>query len=183
MALREFLETMASRTRDALRREAERLLEAAGATHEPVSLHDVVSALNLSLIEADREPFSCEAALAPLGDGFAVSVRGDRGERRRRFSIAHEIGHFVLHPAQARHERGGAVNEATRVREREADAFAAELLMPERLVRQAALEDGADVRRLADRFEVSVAAMSVRLRRLGLAERQSDQLPPSRQAL
>jgi IrrE N-terminal-like domain len=183
MALRELLETMASRTRNALRREADRLLEAAGAAHEPVSLRDVISALNLSLVESDREPFSCEAALAPLGDGFAVSVRTDSGERRRRFSIAHEIGHFVLHPAQARQERGGVVNEGMRVREREADAFAAELLMPEHLVRQAALEEGADARRLADRFEVSVAAMSVRLRRLGLAERQSELLPPSREVL
>jgi hypothetical protein len=183
MALKEFLETMASRTRDALRREAERLLEAAGATREPVSLHDVVSALNLSLIQAQREPFSCDAALAPLGDGYAVSARSDGGERRRRFSIAHEIGHFVLHPEQARYERGGSTNEAMRAREREADAFAAELLMPEHLVRQAAFEEGADARRLADRFEVSVAAMTVRLRRLGLAERQSDLLPPSRNAL
>jgi predicted transcriptional regulator len=183
MPVREFLENMASRTRDALRREAERLLEAAGATHEPVSLRDVVSALNLSLVQAEREPFSREAALAPLGDGFAVSVRSNGGERRRRFSIAHEIGHFVLHPGQARYERGGAVNEAMRVREREANAFAAELLMPEHLVRQAVLEDGADARRLADRFEVSVAAMSLRLRRLGLAERQSELLPPSREVL
>ncbi len=83
---------------------------------------------------------------------------------------------------QARYERGGAVNEAMRAREREADAFAAELLMPEHLVRHAVLEDGADARRLADRFEVSVAAMSLRLRRLGLAERQSELLPPSREA-
>jgi hypothetical protein len=183
MPVKEFLEQMASRTRDAFRREAERLIEAAGITREPVSLLDVVSVLNLSLVEADREPFSCEAALAPLGDGHVISLRRGGNERRRRFSIAHEIGHFVLHPARARHERGGTVNEAMRTQEREADAFAAELLMPEHLVRRAALEDGADVRRLADRFEVSETAMSLRLRRLGLAERQSDLLPPSREAL
>lgn len=183
MPLKEFLEAMAGRTRDTLRREADRLLEAAGITREPVPLRDVVSALNLSLVEADRAPFSCEATLVPLGDGHAVSLRGGGNEARRRFSIAHEIGHFMLHPGRARHERGGPVSEAMRVQEREADAFAAELLMPEHLVRRAALEDGADARRLADRFEVSVAAMSLRLRRLGLAERQSELLPPSREVL
>jgi Zn-dependent peptidase ImmA (M78 family) len=47
-------------------------------------------------------------------------------------------------------------------------------------VRQAALEDGADARRLADRFDVSVQAMSLRLRRLGLTERHGDFPPPSR---
>jgi Zn-dependent peptidase ImmA (M78 family) len=40
--------------------------------------------------------------------------------------------------------------------------------MPEHLVRQAALEEGADARRLADRFDVSIQAMHLRLRRLGL---------------
>jgi hypothetical protein len=52
--------------------------------------------------------------------------------------------------------------------------------MPEHLVRQAVLEHGADATRLADRFEVSRQAMSVRLRRLGLAERQRDLPPPGR---
>jgi len=97
---------------------------------------------------------------------------GDSG--RRRFTIAHEIGHFVLHPERCRPERGGAVNEAGRMEEREADAFAAELLMPEHLVREAVREQGLDVARLADRFEVSRKAMQTRLRGLGLAERNSD---------
>jgi len=171
---------MASHTPDALRREAERLLEVAGVSRAPVRLRDVISALNLSLVQSRREPFSSEAALAPLGEGFAIEVRGGGNERRRRFTIAHEIGHFVLHDGRPLYERGGPVNEASRRLEREADAFAAELLMPEHLVRQAALEEGADPHLLADRFEVSVQAMSIRLRRLGLAERQSELLPPSR---
>jgi hypothetical protein len=163
----------------AIRREAERLLKAAGATRAPISLRDVVSFLNLSLVERRREPFGSEAALVPLGDGHAIEVRGTSGERRLRFTIAHEIGHFLLHPGRAVTERGGATNRATARLEHEADQFAAELLMPEHLVRQAVLEDGADARRLADRFDVSAQAMSLRLRRLGLAERQSDLLPPS----
>ena len=68
-------------------------------------------------------------------------------------------------------ERGGQVTEAGRGEEREADAFAAELLMPEPLVRQAAREHGADVDRLADRFDVSRSAMRNRLQRLDILER------------
>ena len=168
------------RSTEAIRREAERLLKAAGATRAPISLRDVVSYLNLSLVERRREPFGSEAALVPLGDGHAIELRGTSGERRLRFTIAHEIGHFLLHPGRAVTERGGATNRATARLEHEADQFAAELLMPEHLVRQAVLEDGADARRLADRFDVSAQAMSLRLRRLGLAERHSDLLPPSR---
>jgi len=169
-----------TRPHDAIRRQAEQLLKAAGVDHPPVDLRDVVSVLNLSLVETEREPFTSEAALVPLGDGHAIELRGRGNERRLRFTIAHEIGHFLLHPRRAVTERGGVTNEGTSRYEREADQFAAELLMPEHLVRQAALEVGADPHLLADRFDVSVPAMTVRLRRLGLAERQSDLLPPSR---
>jgi IrrE N-terminal-like domain len=157
-----------------IRRQATRLLHSAGVSHEPVSLRDVISALNLELVQKTREPFACEAALEPLGDGHAIVLNGGGDERRRRFTIAHEIGHFVLHPGRQRSERGGKVNEAGRVLEREADAFAAELLMPEDLVRQAVDEHGASPGRLSDRFEVSQQAMQTRLRRLGLAERQAE---------
>jgi len=157
-----------------IRRQATRLLESASVSHEPVSLRDVVSALNLELVGKTREPFTSEAALEPMGDGRAIVLNGDGVAGRRRFTIAHEIGHFVLHPERCRPERGGAVNEAGRLEEREADSFAAELLMPEHLVREAVREHGLDATRLADRFEVSRKAMLTRLRSLGLAERHSD---------
>jgi hypothetical protein len=162
---------MTIHTSETIRREAERLLRAARVTRAPVSMRDVVSHLNLSLVQRRREPFVAEAALVPLGEGHAIELRGPAGERRLRFTIAHEIGHFLLHGERVVTERGGATNPATARYEREADQFAAELLMPAALVRQAVLEDGLDVDRLADRFEVSVAAMRQRLRRLGLTER------------
>lgn len=154
-----------------IRRQAERLLDAAGISREPVSLRDIVSALNLELVQTTREPFSCEAALERVGDGRAIVLRGGADERRRRFTIAHEIGHFVLHPQRERPERGGAATQGMRREEREADLFAAELLMPDHLVREAVVEHGADVARLADRFQVSAKAMRIRLERLGLLAR------------
>ena len=49
-------------------------------------------------------------------------------------------------------------------------------------MRQAVLDDGADVRRLADRFDVSTKAMSLRLRHLGLVERHRGIARPPRGA-
>lgn len=157
-----------------IRRQAARLLQSAGVSREPVSLRDVVSALNLEVVQTTGEPFLCEGALQPMGDGHAIVVSGASNERRRRFTIAHEIGHFVLHPGRLAPERGGAVNEAWQLQEREADKFAAELLMPEPLVREAALELGADADRLADRFDVSRQAMQVRLSGLGISGHHTD---------
>jgi Zn-dependent peptidase ImmA (M78 family) len=160
-----------------IRRQAKRLLQSAGITREPVSLRDVVSVLNLEVVQAAGEPFVCEAALQPVGDRHAIVLRGASGEHRRRFTIAHEIGHFVLHPQRLAPERGGAVNAAWQGQEREADQFAAELLMPAALVREAVLEHGDDLRRLADRFDVSRKAMQVRLRSLA-AQRTDHGRPP-----
>jgi Zn-dependent peptidase ImmA (M78 family) len=54
-----------------------------------------------------------------------------------------------------------------RRREREANRFAAELLMPETLVRASVERDGVDPHRLAGRFAVSDVAMGFRLVNLG----------------
>jgi predicted transcriptional regulator len=153
-----------------IRRQAARLLQSAGVSREPVSLRDVVSALNLEVVRRAGEPFSCEAALEPVGDGHQIVLRGATSQQRRRFTIAHEVGHFVLHPQRLAPLRGGDPgNAAWQQQEREADQFAAELLMPEELVREAVVRHGPDAVRLADRFEVSRAAMQTRLSRLGLA--------------
>ena len=173
-----------TRDQDTIVQRAHDLLQAAGATREPVSLVDVVSTLNLSLIRA--APASRSKARR-RSYRWATHTRSCCGAPATNTGAgsrsAHEIGHFVLHSGRAAPERGGPVNQAGRAQEREADVFAAELLMPEHLVRQAVLEVGADTACLASRFEVSEQAISVRLRRLGLAERQSELLPPSRDAL
>jgi Zn-dependent peptidase ImmA (M78 family) len=104
----------------------------------------------------------------------AVEARETPG--RRRFTLAHEIAHWVCHcppnrpvqlilcrPAQVGVSSGDAM-------EREANVFAAELLMPETEV-TAAIALGAGVGELAARFGVSEVALAWRLFNLGLAER------------
>jgi Zn-dependent peptidase ImmA (M78 family) len=60
----------------------------------------------------------------------------------RRFTAAHEIGHFVLHPEIISLREDPRTDAALRaplrsLKEKEADIFAAELLMPEGIVNQA----------------------------------------------
>ena len=101
-------------------------------SREPVSLRDVVSALNLELVQKTREPFSCEAALEPMGDTRAIVLRG--ASRRAPPPLHHRPRDRALRAAsrpRVRPERGGFVTEAVPREEREADSFAAELLMPE----------------------------------------------------
>ena len=106
-------------------------------------------------------------------------VNKDHSTTRRRFTLAHELGHFILHPpreayvdARARNERS---TRGTDLEEIQANTFAAELLMPAKLVREqvgeGALDLMLDAGRLGDLaklFQVSPEAMTYRLVNLDL---------------
>ncbi|NQX11833.1 ImmA/IrrE family metallo-endopeptidase [Microbacteriaceae bacterium VKM Ac-2855] len=99
---------------------------------------------------------------------FKVFIPFFTSERRDRFTVAHELGHYFLHyrfvqehkeygePAQV-FNRGGRGRAET-----EANTFAASLLMPERQFRDAYRDLGGDAFDLADRFDVSPASARVR---------------------
>jgi predicted transcriptional regulator len=104
-----------------------------------------------------------------------------RSPGRRRFTVAHECGHWVLHVAGSRDacscrpadisdgDHGDDHNvRQMRTREAQANAFARELLMPELLVHEQARETGCNLSVLAKSFEVSVPAIRLRLLTLGL---------------
>jgi hypothetical protein len=102
-----------------------------------------------------------------------------RSPGRKRFTIAHECGHWILHIAKdgewicCRPEDVGfpaAEQDITLLRQQEAEAnvFASELLMPEPLVVAQAQTTGCNLAMMAERFEVSVPAIRFRLLNLGL---------------
>lgn len=119
---------------------------------------------------------SCLIRAADLPFFIAVINEASGNERRRRFSLAHEIGHAVLPghrllahaceinevaPTAQREPRAATDHEVVSAAEREADAFAAALLLPAR-----ALQDDAAVElepealdRLADKYMISYTAL------------------------
>jgi hypothetical protein len=123
---------------------------------------------------------------APVGAALSGLLLPDRHEvwvsrhepwERRRFSVAHEVGHFLLHAGSVGQRvfcRVGDLrpdpDSPERLREREANRFAAELLMPEEMVRQEVDRLGMDPFALAELFRVSSVAMGYRLMNLGYLE-------------
>jgi len=87
---------------------------------------------------------------------------------RKRFTVAHELGHFALGHEDAPRDAGNFYASAD-PRERQANRFAAELLMPASLVRHYYTSGIATtVEELARTFGVSKDAMGYRLINLGL---------------
>jgi len=96
---------------------------------------------------------------------FLDNASRGRTEGRRRFSIAHELGHFYLPEHRELLLRGKAHCSTTErfaqtgQTEAEADEFAARLLMPTTSFRNAMRDVGVDeLRRLSDSFQTSMTA-------------------------
>lgn len=163
------------------RRKAAELLALGDVASAPVDVEQLAT----KVLGATVKRASFDGKLSGLvhrgRDGRAViAVNADHASVRQRFTIAHEVGHLLLHAQEdlhvdegiwLRNERSGS---ATDEREIEANQFAAELLMPTELIREAvggrnldlANDEDPTLDDLAKKFQVSRQALSIRLSRL-----------------
>ncbi len=92
---------------------------------------------------------------------------------RRRFSLAHEVKHLLDDPivstAYVRIGFGTAEDHARQI-ERICDHFAACFLMPRTVIKRAWSSGLQDLEALAGQFKVSISAMRIRLKYLGLTD-------------
>jgi hypothetical protein len=98
--------------------------------------------------------------------GYAIYVNSKHAEVRRRFTIAHEIAHYVLHRSLI----GDGIEDDALYRsklssaiEAEANRFAADILMPWSLLNAEIAKGNNSVEALAKAFNVSKSSMSIRL--------------------
>jgi len=146
----------------------ERYHAAFGGAELPVPVEAIAEDL-LGLAVAERHDLAVSGMLLPAERKIFVNSKDVPA--RRRFTLAHEVGHWVCQCLEGKGVpvmcRAEDVSERTdRTLEREANVFAAELLMPEPAVRAEFAHDGD----LAERFGVSSEAMAWRLYNLGLVE-------------
>jgi Zn-dependent peptidase ImmA (M78 family) len=184
---------MRPQRREAIARQAESILERTGQTHGRVDVFEVASRLGAVVRSQDMED-AISGVLIVQQDQKFILVNHAQAEVRQRFSVAHELGHLVLHDTSADrmfvdggvrlYQRVGhpsseayrsSESHTTPDEEREANHFAAAILMPEPAVRAYAfgkkvgLEEDL-IQEMAEYFEVSVQAMSIRLQRLNILE-------------
>lgn len=106
---------------------------------------------------------------------FEIMVNKNDTRERKRFTIAHEIGHYFLHKELLMSDeihidimyRMPNDNEEENKREKDVDYFAGALLMNKTLLTKIYMENHT-ITELAEIFDVSVSAMTVRLDILGL---------------
>lgn len=126
--------------------------------------------------------------LPALGEIWVNAEEARQWPTRRRFTIAHELGHWSLHrdAEQPVYCRSTSVDPQDPQRrpplpppEEQANAFAAALLMPARLVQVQYVSLGRDFFGLCDAFGTSGAAMGRRLHAV-IAPGTSSEIGPPR---
>jgi len=144
----------------------------------PVNLQDLARRLGVRVrFEALSDDIS--GNITRDGEDFVITINARHPKTRQRFTLAHELGHFILHRRRLAHGTNDTRayradpaadvynDQIKRRHETEANQFAASLLMPEDLVIKAYQTfRGNDPGALADFFGVSRAAMEIRLEEL-----------------
>ncbi|MCY4499152.1 MAG: ImmA/IrrE family metallo-endopeptidase [Rhodospirillaceae bacterium] len=146
-------------------RPAELLLQELGVT-EPneIDLEAIAFYVNAHVRNGFLD--GCEAQIVGSADKAIITVNQSSPRRRKRFSIAHELGHWHHHRGRRLTCRVEAYRPRSASPERTADSYAADLLMPRHLfhplVEQQKRLDFAAIKFLAEEFDVSLTATAIR---------------------
>lgn len=160
-------------TKAEIQREAEKLLRGEKC---PVQIVALANKLGLEVLKAtfNRQ----DVAGMIMAQDKKIFICENDNPQRRRFSIAHEIGHYILHYKSGELKdqeaekyvsfRDSVSSLAFDIREIEANYFAANLLMPEREIKRL-LKGAYSLDEMAIYFNVSKMAMGYRLESLDYA--------------
>lgn len=140
----------------------------------PVDLIELANNHNIDIYQSQLESkISGAIKYEKTKDKYTILVNENDTEFRKRFTIAHELGHYFLHSEILKSDEilidmlYRMEDEKGKEKEREADYFAGALLMNKNLLEKMYIQ-GYSISKLAQIFEVSESAMTVRMDILGL---------------
>lgn len=158
---------------------AERKLHEHGITSIPVNPLTVAKQEGVSVVNAEFHVPTIAGLIRKTKDTIVIYVKSSDAPSRKKFTVAHELGHLYLH---LKDDSGNFIDNdvslfrsihepalALSPQEIEANEFAMALIMPlSNVIRQWKMSHS--VEDMAVLFDVSVQAMEIRLRDLGLLD-------------
>ncbi|WP_163054989.1 ImmA/IrrE family metallo-endopeptidase [Acidithiobacillus ferrooxidans] len=136
----------------------------------PVDVENLAADFDISVVRKDW-PDNVSGAIGKDDRGYFIIVNGNHPKVRQRFTLAHEIAHYVLHRDQIGKD---GIKDTWMYRskisdpdERAANKLAAEILMPADLLGRAAVDNGLQLNErnldaLAQTMDVSTTALAIR---------------------
>lgn len=164
--------------RKTIRALAERLLAEHSVRRAPVNVKSIAKSLGLVVNYSATDDSISGFLFRKLDEPAVIGVNSGQSEVRQRFTIAHELGHYLLHGTEMHVDRfkwrSDVSSKGTDIEEKEANLFAAEFLMPEVFLRRDIrslssfdLVEEKKISQLAEQYNVSVQALTFRLAYLG----------------
>jgi Zn-dependent peptidase ImmA (M78 family) len=149
---------------------ASKIIEQYGITKpKDIHLKDIAFALGVRIVEGPLA--GAAASLVRRGDQAIIRINDNESNpHRKRFSIGHELGHFVLqhgHTLQRICSTADLNTWYNNSEEAQANTFAAELLLPGKLIAPLCDVDASDIsfdliREISTDFRVSLTATAIR---------------------
>jgi len=156
-------------------------LERYRITQPPIPIDKIAREIGLNIVDFQFEN-DIAGALVIEKDIGTIGINPSNSPQRRRFTIAHELGHYLMHRVgneffvdkdflvKWRNSASSSYSEIEKYQEIEANAFAAAILMPKNFIvaemekpEMKSLAEAQLINKLASRFKVSMIAMSYRL--------------------
>ena len=147
----------------------------------PVNIEGIIRLHGIGLNKNADLADGLSGEIRKIGEeDYQISTQSNEHYYRKRFTMAHELGHFLLHkdkigdgvndtPAYRKSDRGDLTNnKITPEHEAEANAFAAALLMPKDAIEHYYLEEKKSLKDMTIIFQVSERALEIRIKNLGL---------------
>jgi Zn-dependent peptidase ImmA (M78 family) len=147
--------------------QANKLLEHFNITTVAVPA-EIVS--ELPRIRVVREPLPVSGSAHWTSGYWLITLNSQESAGRQRFSLVHEFKHVLDHTTKQYLYRDRSFQTAHQQAERVADYFAACLLMPKKVVVRLWCGGHQNIMALAEKLQVSPAALRYRLDQLGLTD-------------
>jgi len=169
------------------RKEAQRILEENGISKVPISVDRIAKKLGAKIRYSPMDNEELSGMIYVKNEIPIIGVNSLHHPNRQRFTIAHELGHLVLHREVIEREvhvdtkfsglmRDQKSSDGYDDIEIEANSFASELLMPSNIINKVIddvignqvfdIESDPLIDKIASRFKVSKQAMYLRLQLL-----------------
>ncbi len=160
----------------------ENLLSEANVSTPPVDAKVIAESKGALVVQEKNEDGFSGFLFRSTDSAPIIGVNANHPATRRRFTVAHELGHLLLHPKSGVHVdegvfqmRDARASAGSDEEEIEANRFAAELLMPRHFLEadiealgRIFLDDEKTITKLAKQYCVSSQSMAIRLSSLGL---------------
>ncbi len=142
------------------------ILDKLDIKNPPVPIEKIAELFSLKIVYYPKFPDHISGTISRQDDFNIIGVNSNHPKVRQRFSIAHELGHFLLG-----HDHIHIVDDTfdkPTDKEQGANKFAAEILIPLEMLKADIANNEYDIPALSQRYEVSEQAMSIRLLETGL---------------